>query len=294
VRLGFHVSIAGGLDRCIRRAVVRRCTCLQMFTAAPVQWARNEITDAEGAEFAAALTERDIRPHFVHAKYLLNVASPDPGLRRRSLHDLHAEVADARRLGAAGVILHLGSVGEEGDISSGIEHVARAVDATCECEPDGPPVILENSAGQGSSVGGRFEELADIIAATRYAQRVGVCVDTAHAFAAGYPIHLADGLEATIAEMDATFGLDRLAVLHVNDSLCGFASGRDRHWHIGRGEIGREAMARIVNHPRLIHLPFVMETPGTEQDDVTNMRRIRRIIRPENRPPLPPPPEEPC
>ncbi|MGD9497050.1 MAG: deoxyribonuclease IV [Armatimonadota bacterium] len=292
MRLGFHVSIAGGLGRCIERAVVRRCTTMQMFTAAPVQWARGEIDPEEGTRFARGLASLDIRPHFVHAKYLLNVSSPDPQLRARSVADLCAELRAAQALSAAGVILHLGSVGAEGTIAEGIDRVARAVDAACERAADGPPVILENCAGQGNVVGARFCQLAAIIAATDCPQRVQVCIDTAHAFGTGYAIHEQDGLERALQEMDATFGLGRLALMHINDSLAPLGSGRDRHWHIGRGEIGRAAMARIVNHPALVHLPFIMETPGTKADDISNMRRIRRLIRPEHRPPLPPLPPE--
>ena len=292
MRLGFHVSIAGGLDKCIRRALIRRCTTLQMFSGAPVQWARTGFTDGQAAAFAEGLAQRDISPHFLHAKYLLNVSSPDEDLREKSVSDLCEEVAIAQKLRAAGVIMHLGSVGADGAIADGIARVARAVDAACEAVPEGPAVILENSAGQGNIVGADFGELAAIIEATECPERVRCCVDTAHAFGAGLPIHTEEGLEAALALIDATFGMDRLALLHVNDSKVPFDSGRDRHWHIGRGEIGREAMARIVNHPRLLNLPFIMETPGTESDDVTNMRRIRRIIRPENRPPLPPLPDE--
>jgi len=292
VRLGFHVSIAGGLDKCIRRAVIRRCTALQMFSGAPVQWARPGFTDAEAAAFAEGLRERGITPHFVHAKYLLNVSSPDPELREKSVADLCEELAIAKRLGAAGVIMHLGSVGAEGEIEDGIARVARAVDAACDAVPDGPDVILENSAGQGNIVGAEIEQLASIIAATRNTDRIRCCMDTAHAFGAGIPLHTEDGLEEALALIDATFGMDRLALLHVNDSKVPFDSGRDRHWHIGRGEIGREGMSRIVNHPRLVHLPFIMETPGTEADDVSNMRRIRRLIRTENRPPIPPLPKD--
>lgn len=292
MRLGFHVSIAGGLEQCILRAVIRRCTALQMFSGAPVQWARPGFTDSQAAAFADGLAERDIAPHFVHAKYLLNVASPDPQLREKSVADLCEELAVAQKVRAAGVIMHLGSVGAEGKIEDGIARVARAVDVACEAVPGGPAVILENSAGQGNIVGAEFEQLAAIIAATNCPERVRCCVDTAHAFGAGMPIHTERGLQKTLELIDTTFGMDRLALLHVNDSKVAFDSGRDRHWHIGRGEIGREAMARIVNHPRLIHLPFIMETPGSEADDVTNMRRIRRLIRTENRPPIPPLPDE--
>lgn len=292
MRLGFHVSIAGGLDRCIQRARIRRCTTLQMFTGAPVQWARTEISDADGAAFAERLAALNIRPHFVHAKYLLNVSSPDPALRLKSVEDLAIELEMARRLRAAGVVLHLGSVGAEGTIAEGVERVAEAVNTVCERVPEGPSLILENSAGQGNIVGARFTDLRRIIDAADFPERIRICVDTAHAFGAGYPLHTEAGLQATVSEMAGTFGFDRLALLHVNDSKVPFDSGRDRHWHIGRGEIGREGMARIVNHPRFTHLPFIMETPGTESDDITNMRRIRRIIRKENRPPLPPLPKD--
>ncbi len=292
MRLGFHVSIAGGLGRCIRRAVVRRCTTLQMFTGAPVQWARRPIPDHEAADFADGLADRDITPHFIHAKYLLNVSSPDAELRQKSVADLCEELAAAERLRAAGVIMHLGSVGDEGATTDGITRVARAVEEACEAVPHGPAIILENSAGQGNIVGSRFDHLAAIIDEADCPERVRCCVDTAHAFGAGIPLHTEEGLEAMLEEIDATFGMDRLALLHVNDSKVPLDSGRDRHWHIGRGEIGREAMARIVNHPRLVHLPFIMETPGAEADDVTNMRRMRRIIGTENRPPIPPLPDE--
>ena len=290
MRLGFHVSVAGGFENLVRGAVRRRCTALQMFTSAPVQWARRKVGVREGSRLAQHLAELDITPHFVHASYLLNLSSPDRALRRRSISDLAQEVEAARRLGAAGVIVHLGSVGEGGQISEGIARVAEAADIVCERVPEGPPVILENSAGQGNMVGSRLQHIARIVERADCAERLRVCIDTAHAFGAGYAVHTASGLRRTIEEMDATFGLERMALLHVNDSLLPFASGRDRHWHIGRGEIGRDAMARIVNHPRLRHLPYIMETPGTEADDLSNMRRIRRLLRPANRPPIPPVP----
>jgi len=291
MRLGFHVSVAGGLDNAVSRAVQRRCTTIQVFTAAPVQWARHDIPPDEAERFRERLAELDITPHFVHAKYLLNLASPDAKLRKRSTQDLIEELEAAKLLGAGGVVLHLGSVGEEGRIADGVARIAGALDRACEGVPDGPPILLENSAGQGNMVGSLFEDIAAIIAAADCADRLRVCLDTAHAFGAGYPIHSAAGLRNALAEADATFDLGRLALLHVNDSLAPLGSGRDRHWHLGRGEIGRDGMARIVNHPRLRHLPYVMETPGTKHDDISNMRRIRRLIRSKHRPPLPPLPE---
>ncbi len=290
-RLGFHVSIAGGLDKAVRNAVRRRCTAVQIFTGAPVQWARNAVRERDAREFAQRLADLDITPHFVHAKYLLNLSSARRSLWRRSVNDLAREVEAAGRLGAAGVITHLGSVGDGGDIADGIARIAEAVDVVCERVPSGPPIILENAAGQGNMVGAHFEDIAGIIDAADCGERLRVCIDTAHAFGAGHRIHTARGLTGALREMDASFGFDRLALLHLNDSLVPLASGRDRHWHIGHGEIGREAMGRIANHPRLRGLPFIMETPGTEQDDLSNMRRIRRLLKPANRPPLPPIPD---
>lgn len=290
MRLGFHVSIAGGFDNLVRNAVRRRCTTLQIFTGAPVQWARRDISIRDGRELADRLAELDITPHFVHAKYLLNLASPRRSLWRRSVNDLAREVEAARRLGATGVVTHLGSVGD-GEIAEGIARVAEAADTVCERVPHGPPIILENAAGQGNMVGSRFEEIAGIVEASDCGERLRVCIDTAHAFGAGYALHTARGLTRTLREMDENFGLDRLALLHLNDSLVPFASGRDRHWHIGHGEIGREAMQRIVNHPRLRHLPYIMETPGDLEGDLSNMRSVRRLLTAANRPPLPPLPD---
>lgn len=288
MRLGFHISIAGGLDNLIRNALRRRCSTLQMFTAAPVQWARTAIREREGRRFAEELEQWDIAPHFVHAKYLLNLASPDRRLWRRGVMDLARELQAASRLGAAGVVVHLGSVGAHGAVADGVARVAEATSIALNRVPHGPPLILENAAGQGNVVGARFEQIAAIIAASDCSQRLRVCLDTAHAFAAGYQLHTARGLTRTLQEFDATVGLDRLVLVHVNDSLLPCGSGRDRHWHIGRGQIGREGMRRLVNHPLLVSLPYIMETPGTEADDIANMRRIRRLLQPHHRPPLPP------
>ena len=215
MRLGFHISIAGGLDNCVRRAVFRRCTTLQMFTGAPVQWARPAISEADATRFADRLAALDIAPHFVHAKYLLNVSSPDRALRTKSVADLCTELSLAATLRAAGVILHLGSVGARGTPAQGIRRAARAVDVACGTVPSGPPVILENSAGQGNVVGARCAHLAEImrprtvrsVRVHRHRPRLAAATRSTR------PRVWSDAL----AEMEATFGLARLALLHVND-----------------------------------------------------------------------------
>lgn len=288
MRLGFHVSIAGGIGQALARAVHRRCTTLQVFTSSPVQWARGPLDRDECRQFAQDLAACDIHPHFVHASYLLNIAGPNQRLWRRSVGHLSEELRRAEMLGAAGVVLHLGSAGEAGSVNAGIKRVAAGLDAAREQAQNELPLILENSAGAGSTVGSAIPEIAQIIAQSRYADCLQICLDTAHAFAAGWPLHTAEGLDKVLGELDTTFGPSRLVLIHANDSRSDFASRVDRHWHIGKGKIGREAFRTIANHPRLRELPFIMETPGTEEDDLHNMRVIRRLIAREIRPPLPP------
>ncbi len=287
MRLGFHISIAGGLTEVVPRAVRRRCTTLQLFTSSPVQWERRPLHIQECEQFLQQLAIHDIHPHFVHASYLLNIASPNPELWQRSVDHLAEELRRAKLLKAAGVVLHLGSVGKEGRITEGIDRATRALDAARVQAENDLPLILENSAGAGNTLGTSLAEIAQMITASAYSDRLQLCLDTAHAFAAGWPVHCREGLEKLFAELDATVNPERLVLIHANDSRSDWNSRVDRHWHIGRGKIGREAFRMIVNHPRLRGLPFIMETPGTEEDDMRNMRAIRRLIARDIRPPLP-------
>ena len=250
-RLGFHVSLAGGLAQLPPRAVYRHCTALQMFTSSPSQWTQPPLDPAAGRALAAILAGLDIRPHFVHALYLLNLASPDRALRRRSLRCLARSLEEAR---------------------------VRAGNAW--------PLLLENSAGAGGTVGSTLAEIAEILSLAPAAEPLRLCLDTAHAFAAGLPLHTPEGLEEVLTGVDALPGGPRLALVHLNDSLHPFASRHDRHWHLGQGCIGRAALGRIVNHPRLREVSLIMETPGTAEDDRRNMRVLRRLLPPEERPPL--------
>jgi deoxyribonuclease-4 len=288
MRLGFHVQIAGGWEKTLQRAVDRRCTTLQVFTSAPVQWARKPLDPAGAAWFAEQLRARDIQPLFVHAIYLLNLATAEEQLWQRSRDNLAEELHRAGLLGAQGVVVHLGSVGAQGDLRQGIRRVARALDSALAQTNNAVTVLLENCAGQGNLVGCTPQALGEVIAHTRYPSRLQVCLDTAHAFAAGYPIHTEDGLGALLEECDAAFGLERLALIHANDSKGALGCNVDRHWHIGRGQIGREGFRVILNAPRLRQLAFIMETPSSEEWDARNMRVIRRLVDPHWRPKLPP------
>jgi deoxyribonuclease-4 len=287
MRFGFHVQIAGGWEKTLERAVRRRCTALQVFTSAPVQWARKPLDPEGAAWFGGQLRARDIQPLFVHAIYLLNLATADEALWEHSRANLAEELERARQIGAQGVVLHLGSVGAEGDRRQGIRRVARALDGALQQADNGVAVLLENCAGQGNLVGCSPRALGEVIARARRAERMQVCLDTAHALAAGHAVHTQEGLEGLLDECDAAFGLERLALIHANDSKSALGSNVDRHWHIGHGQIGREGFRVILNAPRLRQLPFIMETPSSEEWDERNMRAIRRLVDARWRPALP-------
>ena len=286
MRLGFHISIGGGFRKTVREAVQYRCSALQVFTSAPVQWKRTPIDPNAAAWFAEELRRLDIQPLFVHAIYLLNLASDDKALWRKSRDNLGEELHRAALIGAAGVVLHLGSVGPEGDVVAGRKRVAQALDDILARDKTGLDLILEHSASHKQVVGARMEDVGEIIATAEHSDRLRVCIDTAHAFAHGYPIHTAEGLAETLDTMDRCFGLDRIALFHANDSRHEFGLGLDRHWHIGQGFIGTTGFRVIMNEPRLRHLPFIMETPEPEVWDPRNMLAIRRVIDSEYRPPL--------
>ena len=287
MRLGFHVQIAGGWRKTLDRALARRCTCLQVFTSAPVQWAQVPVDPGGAAWFRDSLIALDIQPLFVHAIYLLNLATADETLWRKSRDHLAEELGRAAQLGAQGVVVHLGSVGDGGAVEQGIPRVAQALDFALTRTGDGLRLLLENCAGQGNLVGCTPEELGAVIAASQHAERLGVCLDMAHAFQAGYAVGTPAGLSALLDSCDRAWGLDRLALIHANDSKTPLGSHADRHWHIGKGEIGRAGFEVIMNEPRLQHLPFVMETPSSDEWDRKNMRAIRTATARESRPPLP-------
>jgi deoxyribonuclease-4 len=300
VRIGFHVPTEGGWEKTLRRALERRCEALQVFVGAPVQWKSLQPRVRDAAAWRAGTQAYDIRPVFVHASYLVNLASTDAALWRRSIRRLARDLRHADRLGADGVVTHLGSPRKENDRSLHwcVRRVANAVDAVLEQAGLTVPLLLENSAGMGSAVGSRYAQVGEIIGLARHADRLGVCLDSAHSFAAGYAWHLPDGLDGALEEADRAFGLDRLGLLHINDSKSPCGSRVDRHSHIGKGCIGLRGFRVIVNHPLLRHLPMVMETPEASLEaDLRNLRALRRCIDPAFRPPLPPrvaPASRPC
>lgn len=290
MRLGAHISTAGGAFKAFARAKEATCDSFLIFTKSNRQWAAKPLTEEEIAAYKQAAADNpDLYPVAVHASYLINVASPDPGLWEKSYTALKDEVERAAALGIGLLTFHPGSYMESGE-QVGLAAIARAVrrllDETAESAPE-TVICLENMAGQGTNLGGRFEHLAAILDQVGPNQRLGVCFDTCHAFSAGYDIRAPEGYAATMAEFDRVIGLNLIRCFHFNDSKHGLGEGKDRHAHIGQGAIGLEGFANFVNDPRWAGMGAHLETPPTEEaeDGTTidmnqmNLAALRKLIR---------------
>ena len=282
-RLGAHMSIAGGMERAVERARSVGATALQVFCKSANQWRARPLVSDEVARFRDAMREADLADHTLsHCSYLINLASPDDALWRRSVEALREELARCVALGIRWVVLHPGSHVGSGE-DAGLDRVANGLDAAL----DGPDavegdvtVLLENTAGQGTNLGHRFEHLAALIERAACGDRLGVCFDTCHALAAGYEFRDAASCAAMWSTFDRVIGLDRLRAFHLNDSKRERGSRRDRHEHIGRGEVGLEAFRLVLRDPRFRGLPMVLETPKDEslEYDRENLAVLRSLV----------------
>jgi len=286
--LGCHLSIAGGLERVFERAEALRINALQIFSHSARSWRMGELSLKEVQRFRSRWAESGVKYIVIHTIYLINLASPKEELYRRSISAVAAELERAAELGIGQVNTHIGAhvgMGTEWGLKRAAAGLREVLERT-----EGLPVklLLENTAGEGTVLGSSFEELAYLLENVGGAERLGICFDTCHGFAAGYDISTAEGLERTLAELDRTVGLKRLSLVHLNDSKHGLGSRRDRHQHIGEGEIGLEGFRNIVNHPALRELPFILETPkmtyekeklNSDADEV-NLERVRRLREP--------------
>ncbi len=278
VRVGVHTSIAGALENAARRASEIGCDTFQMFSANPRGWRTLDPAPEECERFRAEREARKLSPLVIHDNYLINLASADPEIRRKSIAAFRREIQRALALGADHLVAHPGS--SKG--SSVSEALRTCVDslkgAASGISFDGLTILIENTAGQGSVIGRTFDEVAEIIAGAGRELPVGTCMDTAHSFAAGYSVHTAAGLTKTIKELEKTVGLGKVRIIHANDSKAAFDSHVDRHEHIGRGQIGAEAFGRIVRHPKLRDIPFICETPvDRPDDDKRNLEMMRKL-----------------
>lgn len=275
--LGAHVSVAGGLAKAFGRAAELGCDAIQIFVKNANQWSGRELTGEDVATFRDAHTASAVGPLVAHASYLINLAATDPVILEKSLNALADELLRCSRLGVEGLVLHPGAhlgAGEE----AGIAQVAAGLDAVLGSLPEvSTRVLLENTAGQGTCLGWRLEQLAAMRERVAEPERVGFCLDTCHSFAAGYPIHEEAGFAEFLDEVEERLGLNALGCLHLNDSVKPFASRRDRHAHLGEGEIGLGCFERLLAEPRLKTIPMVLETePG---DDMEGHRRDLEILR---------------
>jgi deoxyribonuclease-4 len=260
-RLGAHLSVAGGLPLAVDRALLHRCDALQIFAKNANQWRGRDVPRAEVREFRARVKASGIFPVVSHASYLINLATALPGLRQQSLDAMGDELDRAEALGLFGVVLHPGCY-TAGSEAEGLRLIAEALLVLLRARRRGRTmVLLEHTAGQGTSLGATFEQLAAIIAMMKGHRRVGVCLDTCHLIASGYDLSSAASYESTFARFGEVVGFERLKLFHLNDSKKPLGSRVDRHAHIGEGCLGLEPFRRILNDPRFRGLPMLLETP---------------------------------
>jgi deoxyribonuclease-4 len=278
VKIGVHTSIAGGLENAAHRAREIGCDTFQMFSANPRGWRSRQPSAEACARFRQVRGGYGLAPVVIHDNYLINLASASSFIRRQSLAAFRGEIERALELDADYLVTHPGSARDtkpSAAIRNCIESLCQAAGAF---QMDGLIILIENTAGQGSAIGRTFEEVAEIIEGAERQLPVGVCIDTAHCFAAGYRINTAAGLKETLQLMEKTVGLAKVKLIHANDSKTDFDSHADRHEHIGRGKIGLEGFRRIVRHPKLRNIPFICETPVDRPgDDRRNLNIMRKL-----------------
>ena len=280
--LGAHMSIAGGYYRAVESANQCRCDCVQLFTKNNNQWRAKPIDDDDVEKFQSSLAKWRIQQPISHSSYLINLASPEQPLRKKSIDGMVVELQRADQLGIEYVVLHPGAF-IRGSEQTGIKRIVRSLDEihrqtleiTAKC-------LLETTAGQGTNLGWRFEQLAEILAGARDPDRLGVCLDTCHVFAAGYAMSSQKEYKATMSELQETVGIDQIKAIHLNDSKRELGSRVDRHEHIGQGHLGLAPFRHLLTDRRFRRVPMYLETPKGETNgkswDVANLRKLRRLV----------------
>jgi deoxyribonuclease-4 len=279
--LGAHMSIAGGVDRALSRGQELGCEAVQIFTRSPNRWAARPLPAEEIVRFREEWQGSDIQCVFAHDSYLINLASPDSALWQRSVAAFHDEIERCQALGLPYLVTHAGAHRGSGE-DAGLARVVEALDSVFQTTLGSSVlVLLEITAGQGSSLCYRFEHMAWILQHVQRPERVGVCVDTCHLFAAGYELRTEEGYGRTFRQLDATVGLGRVKAFHLNDSRRGLGSRVDRHAHIGEGQLGLEPFRLLLNDPRFQDHPMILETPkGPAMDeDRHNLAVLRALLR---------------
>lgn len=279
MRIGLHVSIAGRIYESLERARALGCNTMQIFSRNPRGWQAAKLDKRDVEEFKRLKLKYDIKPVAIHIPYIINLATPDDGLYKKSIVAYMEDIERADLLGAEYFVTHLGSHVASGE-DKGIKRFSNALDGIIKKVKPKAAILLENTAGSGSWIGYKFEHIERIIKNLSDSVKVGVCLDTAHTFESGYDIKTKNGLEDTLKKFDRLIGLELIKVVHFNDSLSPKGSRVDRHQHIGKGNIGLEAMARILNHPSLKDAAFIMETPKeSDKDDKKNISVVKKLVK---------------
>jgi deoxyribonuclease-4 len=278
VKVGVHISIAGSLDRAVDRAKAAGCDVFQMFSRSPRGWGFAPLSDEIRAAFTGKIRSSGIIP-VDHMPYLPNLASPKPDIHEKSIGALSAELDRCGRLDIPYLVTHLGHHLGDG-IAGGRSRVIGAINTALENSGNNVILLLENTAGEKNSVGSSFEHIRGIMDGLEKINRIGVCLDTCHAFAAGYELRTETGIEETLTQFDDQIGIKNLRIIHLNDSKGDRGSALDRHEHIGMGFIGEDGFRRILHHPVLSAVPLICETPVDDRrDDVGNIEKVRELAK---------------
>jgi deoxyribonuclease-4 len=277
MRVGMHVHVAGGYVKAVEHAKNAGAQALQVFSSNPRSYRIARMDVAALDDFARLRREADLDPCAIHTPYLVNLASADPKIAAGSLGLVQNDLAVAARGGMRFVNTHLGSYGTR-DRNEGFAAICTALEAALRDIEPGVYLVLENSAGAGNLAGGTLEELGSIVRALDHRQ-LGVCLDTAHAWASGYEINTRAGVERFLDTAEREIGIARVLMFHFNDTQVPLGAARDRHWHIGDGNIGFEGFRALLAHPELREKTAILETPGSDEDDLRNMQTIEAILR---------------
>jgi deoxyribonuclease-4 len=278
--LGAHMSIAGGLHRALERGQAVGCSVVQIFLKNQMQWNARPLTEADVRLWKASRRATGIRTAFAHASYLVNLGTPVDAEWRHAIAAFHDELERAEALGLPFVVIHPGSHKGAG-LEAGLARVGAALDElTHRTAGYRVRIVLENTAGAGDTIGRTFGELAALLEGARAAERLGVCLDTCHLFAAGYDIRRRAGYERVMAECERALGVSTIRAFHLNDARAGLGSGLDRHTHIGQGQLGLAPFRFLLNDPRWRRVPKALETPKEPEPaaDIANLRTLRRLI----------------
>ncbi len=276
--LGVQVSTEGKIYEAVERAHQLGCNTMQIFSRNPQRWRDNFLESKDIEEFKKRQDEFKIKPLFIHIPYLINLASPNPRLYEASIEAYIEDILEAGLLKADYIVTHMGSHKETSE-QAGIKRLIDALNIIIEKTKNSPVgIMLENTSGSGSWLGYKFSHQREIIEGLKRKERIGLCFDTAHAYLAGYDIATKDGLGNTLDEIDKLVGINFIKLIHLNDAKGELGSRHDRHEHIGKGNIGLEGIKRIINHPKLRNLPFILETPKkTKEDDMMNLNTVRKL-----------------